>query len=156
MARYKAGSAEERRAKWRKTRVAGETIPRKLSYPERDGYVRRWRNDKDTRIQDLLDRGYSYVPKDESVNPGDIDVANESGMDLGTVVSKVVGAEDDGRPIRAYLMEIPKEWYEEDRKAKDDHLDGLEKQIKEGGDVAGQEVEKKYIPRSGGTKIERG
>ena len=157
MARYKTGSAEERRAKYRKMRVPGEIIRRKLSYPEEEGYVMRWANDKNSRISDLLEKGWDHVTKEEgSAAPGDADVANEVGQDLGTVVSKVVGAEDDGRPIKAYLMKVKKEWYEEDRRLKHEYLDSLEKQIRDGGSVGGKDVEKKYIPRSGGTKIERG
>jgi len=155
MPRYKTGSAEERRAKWKRTRVAGEAIPRKLSYPTQEGYVMRWRNDKDTRITDLLEKGWEYVPKEEGVTAGDTDVANEVGQDLGSYVSKVVGAEDDGRPIRAYLMRTKKEWYEEDRKVKDDYLDKLENQIREGNTPGAGDIERKYVPRSGGTKIER-
>ena len=155
MPRYKTGSAEERRARYRKMRVPGETIRRKLSYPGEDGYEMRWANDKDTRITDLLERGWDHVLKDEGKAVGDPDVANEVAQDLGTQVSRVVGAEDDGRPIKAYLMKIRKDWYEEDRKAKDDYLTQLEKQIKDGSAVGGHEIEHKYIP-SGGTKIERG
>lgn len=156
MARYRAGSPEERRSKWRKQRVPGEVMRRKLSYPTEEGYVMRWRNDKDDRIQSLLDRGWEHVQKTDGVTPGDPDVSNETGQDLGTVVSKVVGAEDDGRPIKSYLLKIKKEWYEEDRKEKDEYLDALEKQIMDGGSVGGKDVDKKYVPRSGGTKIERG
>jgi hypothetical protein len=53
-------------------------------------------------------------------------------------------------------MEIKTEWYEEDRKAKDNFLDDIEKNITEGGAVGGKTVERKYTPRSGGTKRERG
>jgi hypothetical protein len=129
---------------------------RKLSYPQEEGYVMRWRNDKDTRISDLLERGWDHVQKDDLITPGDTDAANEGGQSLGTVVSKVVGAEDDGRPITAYLMKTKKEYYDEDRRLKDEYLDSLENQIREGGAVGGREVERKYVPRSGGTKIERG
>lgn len=78
-----------------------------------DGYVGRWVNDTEGRIQKFLDGGYEFVTE-EGVTVGERTVDNSEGREkAGSVKSRAVG-----QGITAYLMAIKKEWYEEDQTAK--------------------------------------
>jgi len=94
----------------------------RLSYPKRPGYYRYVFNDVDDRIQRALDAGYEFVTED-NLTGGDPRVGDASQM--GKKVSKQVGGGAMG-----YLMEIPNEYHEEDLKAKREHLDLQEAQMK--------------------------
>jgi hypothetical protein len=92
-----------------------------LTAPERPGYVRRFVNDEGDRIKHFEAAGYSVVRED-------IDVGDpKAGKDTktGSVVSPAVGG---GK--RAVLMEIKKEWYDEDQKAKQDRISEGEADMK--------------------------
>jgi hypothetical protein len=141
----------------RKKRGGTGKLRRKLSYPEREGYHRHWINDQKRKVQDCLDRGYMFVEKEEGKHPGDPDVTNEMGQSLDSRVSTLVGTKEDGTPLRAFLMEIPQEWYDEDRKEMYEQIDAVEKAIEQGEDQYGRPgKDGRYIPRSGGTKIQYG
>jgi hypothetical protein len=92
----------------------------KLTAPPREGYVRRFVNDVDGRIQMFEDAGYEAVRAPTQV--GD-PMAGDSSQ-LGSVVRKPVGGGVD-----AVLMEIPKEWYDEDQLAKEHRLKEKEKAL---------------------------
>lgn len=83
-----------------------------LTAPERDGYKRRFVNDKDNSIQRYLDAGYTIV---ENTSIGE-DSANEASQ-LGSAARKPVGG-----GMNAVLMEIRKDWYQEDQDAKEARL----------------------------------
>lgn len=88
-----------------------------------DNYVYRWVNDTDNRIQTFLEAGYDFEQSDVAV--GTKDVNQEVGK--GSTVTKAVG-----KNTTAYLMKIPKEWYEEDQAAKQrDRVDRAEEMIHE-------------------------
>lgn len=67
------------------------------------------------RVQKLLDRGYSFVSS-KGLDIGDEDANRAS--NIGNYCSIVVGADRSGTPMRAYLMRIRKDWYEEDKAQK--------------------------------------
>lgn len=71
----------------------GQPVPQ-LEYPIRDGYVGRWFNDHPGRIKRALECGYQHVKDDE-----------------GRPVTRPVGKTI---PLQAFLMEIPKDFYDED------------------------------------------
>jgi hypothetical protein len=92
-----------------------------LTAPKREGYVRRFVNDDGDRIKTFEAAGYSVVR-------GDVEVGDpKAGKDTptGSVVEKSVGSGN-----RAVLMEIKKEWYDEDQKAKQDRIDESERDMK--------------------------
>lgn len=81
-----------------------------LTAPERPGFHRHFINDIDDRVQKALNAGYRIV-EDESIQIG----SDYAGKDnpLGRARVKHVG-----KGMKAVLMEIPIEFYEEDQKAK--------------------------------------
>lgn len=90
------------------------SIPmQKMEVPENPGFHRHWLNDVGGRIQQALESGYTYVEKvnvelnEVGVTPGN--------TDLGSKVSMYVGTDEQGKPLKAYLMEIKQEWYDEDQ-----------------------------------------
>lgn len=94
----------------------------RVSYSNMDpNYMYRLVNDKDGRIEKLQRIGYELVRFDEHI--GDYRVAE--GSRLGSAVSKPVGNGTTG-----YLMKIPKEFYDEDRKAKDAVVSRTEQAMK--------------------------
>lgn len=99
------------------------------------GHRCRWINDEGDRVLQALNGGYEHVTKDElkelGVLIGDSDVVKNE--DLGSLVSKVVGTNDNGQPKRAYLMKIRNEFYKEDQMAKQAELDEVDRALREGG-----------------------
>jgi hypothetical protein len=90
----------------KRTPVSGRN---KLTAPTRKGYKRRFVNDEEDRIKVFEEGGWQIVRGDVPV--GDKSVSRENTM--GSPVMKHVGSGKN-----AYLMEIKKEWYDEDQDAK--------------------------------------
>src|SRR5574343_700072 len=130
-------------------------VPRlKLNAPNREGYVRRWVNDDNTRLKDFEEGGYQYVYGAKAGDAAGNDVTAREGLD--SRVSRVVGKKDDGSPLTAYLMEIRQDWYDEDQLAKMRIIDEKEAQMRRGEDSQGGRPghDGRYVPREGIT-IER-
>ena len=89
-----------------------------LSAAKRDGYIRRYVNDVDGRVERFIEAGYTAV-----MEPDADTSAPRAGKpsNLGTAIRKPVGG---GRS--AVLMEIPEEWYNEDQELKNQRVDELE------------------------------
>lgn len=89
-----------------------------LTAAKREGYVRRYVNDQDGRVERFLEAGYQIV-----IEPDADTSADKAGKPtlLGTNVRKSVGG---GR--HAVLMEIKEEFYNEDQEAKQEQVDALE------------------------------
>lgn len=74
------------------------------------GYHMIWENDTDDgNIEQLLVEGFEFVTKSEVTLTQGI-VADE---DLSSRVSRYVGSKEDGSPLRAYLLKIPEEVWQE-------------------------------------------
>jgi hypothetical protein len=101
----------------------------KLAYPDREGYVRRWFNDTPGRIQRAKDAGYEHVVDPRTKNP----------------VTLVVGVAERGGGLSAFLMEIPREFYEEDFAAKQEALDEIDKAVQR-GNWKEEPGDKRYVP----------
>jgi hypothetical protein len=138
----RAPRAENREEEGRSTRVPLGVARSKLTVAGRPGYVRRWINDYDGRLQNAQDGGYEFVMNDTVKQIGDADVDNEN-RDLGSRVSRVV---DKTTGQRAYLMEIKAEFYEEDQAAKIAKVEETDKRIRKG---KLEEVEESYVPDQG-------
>lgn len=125
-------------------------VPRdKLHCGKRAGYVRRWVNDREDRIQQAQAGGYSFVlhsNKSEHVGEG----AESRNIDLGDRVSQVVGRQESGAALIAYLMEIKQELYDEDQAAKRAEIKITEDAIQRGENQSGL-----YVPQ-GGINITKG
>ena len=104
--------------------------------------VLRWFNDTNGRIEQAEAGGWTFVEPNEAKSLGRSGLHQEN-SDLNSKVSKVVSRSGD--PIRAYLMSISKEWFDEDQERKED----INRQV----DIAlgatnqgGQSIEGGYTP----------
>lgn len=89
-------------------------------YDQDPNYVYRWVADdpqRPGRVQRLQERGYEVVQQDVQVGQKAVDKLTKT----GSAVTRTGGG-----GITLVLMRIPKEWFEEDQKAKQDHVDALE------------------------------
>lgn len=114
----------------------------KLAFDDKDGMYRYWANDDDKgRLHTLTQqRDYEFV-EDEK----------------GNKVQRRVGTKEDGSPLYAYLVEMPQEWRDEDKMAKEARLKEQEQSIIEGTDDKGAVgKEGRYIPTWAKNKIEHG
>ena len=89
-------------------------------------YVYRWVNDTDGRLEKFKAAGYEAVTADVEVGTKSVDRNSK----LGSVITKSVGGK-----LTAVLMRIPKEWYVEDQKAKQNQLDAQDKALRANQDV---------------------
>jgi hypothetical protein len=122
------------------SRAARKTATRKKRVPisgNRDiltisgkepGYVYRWVNDVDNRIQKYLDAGYIFVDT-AGKTIGESTIENARDTETGSVISKYVG-----KGITSYLMAQKEEWYEEDQRNKAERTDRSEGSLKSSGD----------------------
>jgi len=93
-----------------------------LTAPKRPGFVRRFVNDIDERVQTFEEAGYEIVREPTKV--GDKRAGTET--QLGSPVRKAVGG-----GVGAVLMEIPEEYYEEDQEAKEAKRRDMEESMKQ-------------------------
>lgn len=85
-----------------------------------DGYVYRVFNDKGTRVAQHKDYGW------ETVSADDITIGTRNTVKAGTVASVTVDSSDGTQGV---VMRIPREWYDEDQKAKQTAIAKTEEQI---------------------------
>lgn len=105
-------------------------------------YVARWFNDQRGRVKRAEHAGYEFVEESEVIGLGGQDT--QLNTDQGTKVSMVVTGPVDGNPeVRAYLMKIRKDWYDEDQNTKSQRRRHDEDEIKKGR-AGGVVVENQY------------
>lgn len=107
--------------------------------------VPRWINDSDTRIQDALAGDYEFL--DQVASTGD----NQEAVEEDRRIRKVVGKHKDGSPMYAYLMAIPREYYEEDQKSKEEQNKKVDQAVR-GGSPHGLSPHN-VSPNQGGTYV---
>lgn len=110
----------------------------KASVP--DGMQGYWFNDKPGRLQQALEAGYTFISDEGSELEG-----REGAR------SELVGTKEDGTPMHAYLMAIPKEWYQEDQQAKQASVDETDAAIRR-GNIRGadqRDSSSYYVPDEG-------
>lgn len=104
----------------RTTRVP-VTRRNRLSVKNRDpNYHYRIVNDVDDRVEQFLDQGYEIDPQSQ-VGDKAVDIASP----LGSAKLLSVGA-----GIKAVVMRIPKEYFEQDQAAKQEQIDALEDEMR--------------------------
>lgn len=90
----------------------------------------RWVNDTaDGRLQNAELGGYEFVTADGTERIGE---GSNGNSDLGSRVSRIVGTKEDGQPMRAYLMAIDEELYQEDQAEKQKEVDQIDTHIRSG------------------------
>lgn len=123
-------------AKQRESRRIPMSIPRpKLTAPTLPGHHLHWINDDDNRINDALQGGYVFVESDEVLLNSfstATDTSVSGNTDLGTRVSLFVGTTRSGQPMRAYLMKIKQEWYDQDQAIIQERSDRIDQTLKAG------------------------
>lgn len=120
----------------RKKRVGLGMFKKEMTIPDgitKPGYVPRWINDEGDRLEVAQRSGYEFV-FDNRGSKAHVGEAVESGnTSIDSRISKVVDKTPRmGGERRAYLMQIKKEYYEEDQKAKMAKVDELADTIKHG------------------------
>lgn len=131
-------------AEARKARVPLGVPRAKLTTPQRAGYNRRWVNDDGKgRLQAAMEGGYTHVV-DPNLKVGE----DGGGSATDTRVSRIVGRAEGGKPLRAFLMEIPSELYQADQASKQAALDEVDRAIRKGRLVS-QGEEHRYVPDGG-------
>ena len=91
-----------------------------LTTEQRDGFVRRWVNDIDDRVQMFMDAGYEVVKDSSEVG----DPRAGDAKQVGKTKRKPVGG-----GTYAVLMQIPKEYYDEDQAEKQQRVDKTEEAL---------------------------
>lgn len=119
---------KETNTRTRRTPING-TRNRLTVRGQEEGFVYRIVNDVDDRVQQLQDAGYEIVT-DNKVTVGDKRISNPT--QEGSPVKVSVG-----RGVQAFVMRQKKEWYDEDRAAKDAKITELESSMKRDAKDAG-------------------
>ena len=114
----------------------------KLQVEPIKGFVLRWFNDVDGRVERAQEGGYEFVQKGEIENIGEFEI-HQDNSDVNSKVSKVVSR---GEPvIRAYLMKIKQAWYDEDQAAKEAVNRQVDESLRQ-GTPGGNVVDNQYVP----------
>jgi hypothetical protein len=113
----------------RSTRKPFGSMQLKLDYPSRPGFHRHLFNDIPGRVARALEAGYEHV----------------LGSD-GKPVNRIVGVAEGGGALTAFLMEIPEEWYQEDIKREQQHINDKEELMRRG---TLDKPESGYVPSQG-------
>lgn len=130
-------------SKTHRARVPFSANRKRLQVDEKfDGFVTRWFNDQDDRIQRALAAGYEFVDRDDVKQVGDKDVTNGN-TDMNSKVSRVVGRTAENQPVRAFLMKIRKEWFDAD-KAKKEETNRLVDEAIRAGTAGGAAIQNQY------------
>jgi hypothetical protein len=104
-------------------RPFGSQLP-KLAFPQRRGFRRYWFNDKPGRVARAKEAGYRNV--------------EENGQPVARVVQ--------GGGLRAFLMEIPLKFFDDDMKAQQKQVDEIERAIRS-GDMKRNDGDNRYVPK---------
>lgn len=119
----------------------GPQLKLQLSKQDRDGFDKRgtvphWFNDQDGRVERAQAAGYNFTARENATSVGS--------TDDGDRVSKIVTKGND-LVMRAYLMEIKKEFYDEDQASKLAVTMKVDDALALGG-KAEADVEMAYVP----------
>jgi hypothetical protein len=126
----------------RRPRVAFSANRKRLQVDDKfPGFITRWFNDQDDRLQRAEDAGYAYVHRKEVGQVGDKDIANGN-TDVNSRVSRVVGRGANA-PIRAFLMKISEAFYKEDQAKKEDTNRLVDEAIR-AGKAGGADIKNQY------------
>ncbi len=125
----------------RRKRVPLGTAQPKLVAAHRPGYVRRFVNDWPGRLARANVAGYEHV----------IDENAEEDEGRASYRSEIVGVNEDGSPLKAYLMEIPEEYYREDQMEKDKPLAQFDEELRRGNirEADQKDADRYYVPDTG-------
>lgn len=109
---------------------------------DRENFEYRWVNDDPMRVHNLQTQDVWETVSGPGYQPG------KDGQ-----VEVMTGKDDQGAPVRGYLMRKPKVYFEEDKAGKRENIEQKMKQIARAEDEAS--VQNSYAP-NGGIKVARG
>lgn len=115
-------------------------VPRtKLTVPYLvEGYHLHWINDENDRLFSAVQGGYEHVSP------------TEVGLPEGAAkIKKLVGRQENGESLYAYLMKIKQEYYDEDQKALQAQVDVFEDALRRGQSDDSRFNRSSYIPKEG-------
>lgn len=98
------------------------------------GYKLRWINDENGRIHEAQEGGYQFV------EPSEVGSANTE----DTKEKRLVGKQQDGKPLFAYLMKLPLEFYEEDQELRRSEQKQIDDAIR-GGSIGVTPGDNRYV-----------
>lgn len=107
----------EIRAARAKLRGTSSNTRNVLAYKKIPGFRTRVVSDKSDRISQFKERGWEHVYGDETGG----ELTARDPQKVGAAVSKVVGSDKNGK-VTGYLMKIPEEIYDEDKKRKQEEI----------------------------------
>lgn len=85
----------------------------KLITPEITGFTTRWVNDISNRLKEKTQYDdWEFVEAREINN--EVGEAGDGNQDLGSRVKRVVGTQEGGKPMYAYLLKKSNEYYKQD------------------------------------------
>lgn len=92
---------------------------------EIDGHVLYWENDQNGAIEELLYEGFEFV------KPSEIALTSHVVKDADLIdrVSRFVGRQEDGTPLRAFLMKCPEEIWDERTQRREAQADDWDEAI---------------------------
>ena len=108
-----------------------------------NGWTVRWINDKDGRIQQAQAGGWNFTTPEDAPSIGQYSLTKGSD-DLNGKVSLIV-SKGEGNPIRAFLMKIQTEYFNEDKAAKEAINRGYDEALN-AGQPGGNVVGEQYVP----------
>lgn len=135
----RAARKTNRAAEGRAARIPLGQRVAKMALPERRGYEQRWVNDVGGRLQAAEAAGWQHL-KDETMT----DAEGRAGYR-----SMTVGVKEDGTPLTAYAMEVPKKLYDQDQRAKQADVDAVDEAIRAGAISGEPGADGRYIPKTG-------
>jgi len=103
--------------------------------------VTRWFNDDPGRIERAQGGGYKFVKPEHATSLGQGALHSDGNDPESNARVSIVVNRDP--PIRAYLMEIPKKFWDEDQAAKQADVDRVDEALASGG-AGGASIENQY------------
>lgn len=126
-----------RQGEGRRKRTPLSNQEQKLARVPSKGMVGRWVNDTGNRISKAIEGDWKHVMESTGTDGEE------------KPVSLVVGVQDNAQPLIAYYMEIPKKFYEEDQKAKQQQVDAIDDAIRHGNIEGEVGKDGRYVPAQG-------
>lgn len=100
------------------------TVPsRRLEGPSIPGFHLAWINDDGRNLQLALESGYMFVR--EATEKPEPTNRSKRGADMNQWISRYVGTRESGEPMRAFLMALPEELWQDALRESDARSDKL-------------------------------
>lgn len=110
------------------------------------GYHLYWANNQNGEVESLIEEGFELVSSEE-VGMAERIVQD---ADISNCISKYVGLDAAGNPMRAFLMKLPEEMWQEREAMRYAQADAWDNDIKAG---AIQGIDRRYTPLGHETKL---